>query len=309
MTSRVMIVDPIPARCTILRVMLLAVPYEVSAVDSCEAALATVKTARPDLIVLTSSALSGDCKTLCATLRDRADTRGIPVLILGGPDTTKARFHALDIGAEDIIPDPVSESLLLARIRSLLRRATVMRDLDRQADTLRFMGLREGRGTRIAPACVLLQSDSSSAARLAALLQAGLGQRVRTVPLCPAPENAARSIRPDLVVVDGTLGALDRSRLSAHLTDLRSRPASRQAAILVLLSAQDQDLAALAFDLGAHDVVRGAVDAPELGLRARRLLAQMMPRPEAGPSIPLPFERGAIPSRADPAPTEARWFS
>ncbi|RYH01929.1 diguanylate cyclase [Salipiger sp. IMCC34102] len=273
MPSRILIIDEVHSRRTILRVKLLTARYDVDAVDSCKEAYDLMDKRRPDLIILASSANTADYEDLCTSVRKKAATRSLPILMLGGPDTSVARFTALDLGAEDVIPDPVPEALMMSRIRSLLRRATVMRDLDLQADTLRFMGFHESRRARFAPACVLLQSDRGDVATtLAATLQAGLGQRVRCVPLFFVADDDPACPAPDLVVLDATQGALDRQQLSARLADLRARERSRGAATLVLLSAESQDLAALAFDLGAYDVIVGQTDQQELGHRARRLL-------------------------------------
>jgi len=78
---------------------------------------------RPDLIVLDwmLPGLSGI--EVCRLLRARAETRDIPVVMLTARGEESERVRGLATGADDYVVKPFSLPELIARIRSLLRRA------------------------------------------------------------------------------------------------------------------------------------------------------------------------------------------
>src|SRR4029079_11865456 len=59
-----------------------------------------------------------------------------PILILTARDTIEDRVQGLDSWADDYLPTPLAFAELLARIRALLRRDVVNRDLCLKADDL-----------------------------------------------------------------------------------------------------------------------------------------------------------------------------
>jgi DNA-binding response OmpR family regulator len=72
-----------------------------------------------------------------------------PVIILSARDTAQDRVKGLDLGADDYLPKPFSLQELLARLRSLLRRHSNLKDtvlehrglrLDLVGRTLHFNG-------------------------------------------------------------------------------------------------------------------------------------------------------------------------
>ena len=82
-----------------------------------------------------------------AVLRDlRAGDGTTPVLMLTARDTTGDVVHGLDLGADDYLPKPFSFNVLLARVRSLLRRhsrtATTLRVSDLTLDVVSHKAMR-----------------------------------------------------------------------------------------------------------------------------------------------------------------------
>ncbi|MEM7309101.1 MAG: response regulator transcription factor [Planctomycetota bacterium] len=74
-----------------------------------------------DLIVLDLGLPDGDGLDLCRSLR--AAGRGLPILILTARDAPEQRVRGLDVGADDYLVKPFHMPELLARVRTLLRRA------------------------------------------------------------------------------------------------------------------------------------------------------------------------------------------
>jgi len=73
--------------------------------------------------------------TLCRTLRDEEDWT--PILMLTAKDGDWDQIEALDTGADDFLTKPFSFAVLLARLRSLVRRGTRERPVVLEAGDLR----------------------------------------------------------------------------------------------------------------------------------------------------------------------------
>lgn len=86
-----------------------------------EVALACFRNSRPDLVILDVMMPKLDGLALCKMLRDECPT--VPILILSARDTEVDRVIGLEHGADDYLVKPFGPRELVARIKSLLRRA------------------------------------------------------------------------------------------------------------------------------------------------------------------------------------------
>jgi two-component system response regulator MtrA len=74
-----------------------------------------------DLVLLDLGLPDGDGLDLCRELRARG--RSVPVIILTARDAPEHRVRGLDVGADDYVVKPFHMPELIARVRSVLRRA------------------------------------------------------------------------------------------------------------------------------------------------------------------------------------------
>jgi len=74
-----------------------------------------------DLVLLDLGLPDGDGLDLCRELR--ASGRSVPVIILTARDAPEQRVRGLDVGADDYVVKPFHVPELIARVRSVLRRA------------------------------------------------------------------------------------------------------------------------------------------------------------------------------------------
>ena len=121
MTGRILIVDTLPTNRIVLKVKMLAAQFKVDACASRLEAETIIAKDRPDLILINLSDQAEDRHGFCRELKDDPETAAIAIISVGIADTARARFAALDAGADDVLPRPINDALLLARIRSLLR--------------------------------------------------------------------------------------------------------------------------------------------------------------------------------------------
>jgi two-component system OmpR family response regulator len=94
--------------------------YRVTVAADGKAMWAAVKTGQPDLIVLDLMLPGEDGLSLCRTLRARFD---VPIIMLTARGEDTDRIVGLEVGADDYLPKPFNPRELLARVKSVLRRA------------------------------------------------------------------------------------------------------------------------------------------------------------------------------------------
>lgn len=79
-----------------------------------------VLTAHPDCIILALKLPGTDGLSICRGIRAQST---VPIIILTSSDSEFDEVMGMNIGADDYIQKPYSPAILLARIRSVLRRA------------------------------------------------------------------------------------------------------------------------------------------------------------------------------------------
>jgi two-component system phosphate regulon response regulator PhoB len=96
--------------------------YTVRGVTSGEAALAAIKDHPPDLVLLDIMLPGKDGLDICRTLKAEPKTRAIPVIMLTAKGEEADIVTGLELGADDYVTKPFSPRVLVARIRTVLRR-------------------------------------------------------------------------------------------------------------------------------------------------------------------------------------------
>ncbi len=97
--------------------------YRVTAVADGRGLRTAVATSHPDLIILDLMLPGEDGLTLCRDLRAKSE---IPIIMLTARGDETDRIVGLELGADDYIAKPFSPRELLARIKSVLRRARAL---------------------------------------------------------------------------------------------------------------------------------------------------------------------------------------
>jgi two-component system copper resistance phosphate regulon response regulator CusR/two-component system response regulator QseB len=100
--------------------------YTVSWARSCAEASDALAETTFDVIVLDLGLPDGDGLELLRKWRSSGFTE--PVLILSARDTVEDRVKGLDVGADDYLPKPFSLEELQARVRSLVRRQSTVKN-------------------------------------------------------------------------------------------------------------------------------------------------------------------------------------
>ena len=86
-------------------------------------ALEKIEEINPDLAILDWMMPVYSGIDLCRKLRERPETRGLPVIMLSARGEESDRTLGLDTGADDYLTKPFSPKELVARVKALLRRS------------------------------------------------------------------------------------------------------------------------------------------------------------------------------------------
>lgn len=119
-SMRVLIVDDDPPSLKMTAFLLGQEGYEVLTADNGLDALRLVEEDMPDLAIL--DVMMPGLDGLQVTQRIRRNTN-LPIIILSAKGETADRVSGLDVGADDYLAKPFEPAELLARVRSVLRRA------------------------------------------------------------------------------------------------------------------------------------------------------------------------------------------
>lgn len=122
MTPNILVVEDEDALSTLLQYNLDKEGYEVRVAGDGEEALTLVSERLPDIIILDWMLPKISGIEVCRRLRQRPESRNVPIIMLTARGEESDRIRGLDTGADDYVIKPFAMSELSARIRAVLRR-------------------------------------------------------------------------------------------------------------------------------------------------------------------------------------------
>src|SRR6476660_206624 len=270
MSARILVVDDVPANVKLLEARLSAEYFDVTTAANGAEALAICARAECDLVLLDVMMPDMDGFEVCRRLKSDPATHYIPVVMITALDSPADRVRGLEAGADDFLTKPVSDVVLLARVRSLTRLKMMTDELRMRAITSLEIGMEApersaiadtGQGGRI----LLVDDRPASYERLAPMLAAE-----HTVDVEPDPSQAlfhAAEGDYDLLIVSLSLENYDGLRLCSQA---RSLERTRQMPILAISDADNNARLLRGLEIGVNDYLLRPVDKNELLARARK---------------------------------------
>src|SRR5580700_4295688 len=223
MTARVLVVDDVPTNVKLLEARLSAEYFDVVTAMSGKEALALCERAECDLVLLDVMMPDMDGFEVCRRIKKNPVTQHIPVVMVTALDQPSDRVTGLDAGADDFLTKPVSDLVLIARVRSLTRLKMMTDELRMRAVTSREIGLEN-------PAREAVEDDGRGAHVLMVDDRPALSDRIQnmlasehTVDMERDPTEAlfhAAEGNYDLAIVSLDLDNFDGLRLCSQLRSL-----------------------------------------------------------------------------------------
>ncbi len=276
MTGKILVVDPVATNRIVMKAKLSAAFYDAESVADTPKALTAAVADPPDLILLANRVPGeGSAAALCAGLRAHTETADLPILVLTDAGAAADATACLRAGADDAIDRAAGDAALFARMRAMLREQDARRDLAGQLSTSAFSQAARIDWRGEAPGRIgWISQHRSRALALQARLSATRACRGTVLDPATLLGRAPMAVCPDIYIIDHDLGRHGSGL--AWLSDLGTRPHSREAMALIAVAHTD-DMAA-AFDRGAAGVILGDIDADELAARLTAILRRKRQR-------------------------------
>lgn len=129
--ARILIADDTPQAAELLEAYLAETDFEVRIAADGEQTLQLVHDWQPDLVLLDIMMPRISGFEVCKRLRADPQTRDIAVLMITALDQPSDVERAVEAGTDDFLSKPINKSVLLTRVRALLRSRQHPRDLER----------------------------------------------------------------------------------------------------------------------------------------------------------------------------------
>ena len=275
MAGKILIVDSIATNRIVLKVKLASAHYDVIQASDVGQAVNLARTERPDLIISDLSLPDNGTVTLCQKIQSHPDSQHIPVMAIGCRPDAEGRIIALEAGALDVMMKPIDDTLLLSRVRSLIRAHNASAEWRLREDTSAALGLAEPH-VPFAPAAhvIMISTDGARTQAWTHALRHKIKSPISWVlPDCLHNHSGA-SDTPRVFVLVQPEKAADIAVMLRMIATLRANAATRHAGVLVLQTKPDAALGAQALDLGADALMSDGYDADELALRLKLLMQQ-----------------------------------
>lgn len=137
--STILVAEDQPIARQVLAQILTTGGYRVVAFDNGHDAWECIQREAPDLVISDIHMPKINGLDLCQYVRTHKESELIPIILVTGADDIKSRINAFEAGADDILPKPVINEELLARVRNLLRfKDLVRREIENERERARL---------------------------------------------------------------------------------------------------------------------------------------------------------------------------
>lgn len=268
----ILVLDGVSTNRIMLKVQLTAAWYHVVQGGKLEGLQALARRVQPDLVLTAQTLPDGTAADVKKALTEVSGLDDVPVVVLAAQNDKNARLRALKDGLDDVLTHPFKDTLLLARIRSLLRARAATQDLQ-VSNGSQPIGFGEPVPVMISPPNTARVDILTDTVRTGALWHKAL-QGHHHFDLSWHLQSNLQGVLsgpiPDAIVVE--LGS-PPSALNI-LADLRSRAATRNTVLIGVLQDYDAVQASEALDRGADAVCLGGFCAQEILLRLNNQIAR-----------------------------------
>ena len=129
MTLNILVLEAEPDIRKTLEYNLSREGYKVISAASIEQAKTFIKSDTFSLFLLDLMLPDGSGLDLCKKLKGNSETESVPIIILTAKDDEIDKIVGLELGADDYVTKPFSVRELILRIKSVLKRGTLKKDI------------------------------------------------------------------------------------------------------------------------------------------------------------------------------------
>ena len=278
MVGKILIVDSVATNRIVFKAAFAEAFYQPIFAADGKTCLRLTSAALPDLVLLNLSL--PDLTGIAVLRRLRADPglADTPILALAEADQGDLRLDALLAGADDVLPHSTDTHTLLARVRNLLRGRAGISGFGPVTPRTDPVHLAESAVIFQRPALISVMASQAATAQA---LKLSLAELMRDRISVQSREDAFLDTQiepprtgPDVFLIEEN-GADVGSSLRL-ISELRSRSSTLHSAICLLRPKESRDGDAIAYDLGADDVINSDSHPREIAARLRVVLRRKL---------------------------------
>lgn len=285
-SADILVVDDIPENLKVIIGLLKEAGYKARGVPNGELALQAVAKQPPNLILLDIRMPVMDGFQVCEALRDRPESREIPIIFLSALTDAADKQHAFEAGGVDYITKPFQAAEVLARVSTHLELARNRWELMRTQDILQKLSQKQTLTSpsesdkanetlfHEKPTDILVVDDEPANLHFMVELLRSNGYKARGINSGEMALQAVEKQIPDMILTDILMPGMDGFELCATL---REHQKSRDIPIIFLTQLSDVSDMERAFKAGAVDYIIKPIKPEEMlarvstHLRLRRM--------------------------------------
>jgi two-component system cell cycle response regulator len=273
MQGKILIVDSISTNRIVLKVKLSSAFYHVLQAGTLAEALTIIDIEKPDLVVSAMKLPDGSVADLCHHLRGARHATAIPVLAIGCGIDENARLETLYAGVTEVMHRPLNETLLLGRVRNMIRMHNQLAEWQIRDDTNCALGLSEAPAEFTHPGRItLIGLDTTPFQGWVRQLSPHLSAEYKIAHLRDSMSGMQAENAPDVIVLSLPSAPELTDECLRLIPALRASARTRDIALLVIQKTIDPLRLTSALDMGADDVMTAGFRPAELALRIQVLL-------------------------------------
>lgn len=269
MARKILVIDTIATNRIVLKAKFAAAYHSVLQASTGQDAIRIAIEERPDLILLNEDLSGADGIDLCRLLKANPAASDIPVLMTGSSRDPARRLAALQAGAEDLLWKPMDDLVLMARLRNLFRVQETHEQLGLRDQALLDLGFSEPEGAFAGAGTIgIIAATAEHGLAIKHALAQHMNDRLLVLDREKAMTDRSEGPLPEVYLI---AASHDRPGDGLRfMSELRAKPASRHAGMCLLTHDEGRDTSALAYDLGASEVVSGDMAPVEIAARLTR---------------------------------------
>jgi two-component system, cell cycle response regulator len=270
---RILIVDDEPLNIKLLNGKLPEGKYETLSCTSGIEAIRIATQEEPDLILLDVMMPDMDGFTVSRLLKEKATTRGIPIILVTALDGLDNKLKGLETGADEFLTKPVNTIELLSRINSLLRLKQYRERLSLHNQSEKSFNASAGQADKpeesFFPAKILIVDDDEKDSQI---FKSFFKDRNYDLEWVKSGEEALDLVLWkdfDLILLDVLLPGLDGFEICSRL---KNAARTRDIQIILVTCLPELTNKIKGIELGADDYLIKPINSRELQARTKVLL-------------------------------------
>ena len=273
MIGTVLVVDGVATNRIVMKARLAAAGYRTLTAPDAATCVDLARRERPDMILVDVDLPGIGGIDLLRALRSDPDTARMLVVMVSAGVNSDARLASLKAGADEFLAKPIDDQTLFARLRNLARAQEDLGGIGPGGgDGIDVFGMAEPTTPFLHPGHIAIVTTRPEVAmHWRHVLQGCSRDRFTCLSQDQVfTSKAAGGADPDVYMIEAGLSEADGGL--KMMSALRSRHDTRHAKFCILNTETHPALPAMAFDLGANDLVAAHLCPEEIALRLNALV-------------------------------------